>query len=164
MEGTRAAQKNQAWRSLDYAFDCSARTQERQTWFQKCDACDRVRYSCDFEVLSKKMLLYIPSCLSFETLLIPFLPSLVANTASICDLVCVLFCFLILFSFMMLNFTSTSSYRVWRFSWEFWSNVFHIIFCNIITTSEIHSVVHKITWYSYIFTTKNEEESAWHIG
>lgn len=91
----------------------------------------------------EKMLPHLHSCLSFETLLIPFLPSLLANTASICELVWVLVCFLILYSYMILDFTPTPSYRVWRFSWEFWSSFFHIIFYNITTTSEIHSIMHK---------------------
>lgn len=88
----------------------------------------------------EKVFLYVPSCLSFGTLLIPFFPSLLANTASICDLVWVLFQFLILYSYMILDFTSTSSSRVWRFSQEFWSYFFHIIF---IITSEIHSLCTK---------------------
>lgn len=135
-------------RSLNCAFEYSMRTQERQRWFQKCYAHGPVRNFCDIEVRRKNQ-----SCLCHLASALKYVWTHSFPTCCQYNIHMSLG-FSFLYSFMTLDFTSTSNYKLWRLYQEFRSYFFHIIFFKITVTSGIHSIMHKNRWYSYHFTTK----------
>lgn len=81
-----------------------------------------------------------------ETLLIPSLPPLSAKMAFICKDI---FFFLILYSFVILDFNSTSSYSIRRFSRDFFaSSFFHIIIHKDIRDT-IHYTQNQMTFLHF---------------
>lgn len=151
-ERTRAAQKNQARKEPKLCFWVWYESKKDRGDF-RTDACGYVRNSCD-RGKEEKPILFIPSFLSFETHVNPFLPYKSTN-------IHMSFGFQFLYSFLILDFTSPSKYKLWRFLQEFRCYFFHIIFFKIRITSEMHSIMHKNRQYSYNFRTKNHWKWAW---
>lgn len=101
-------------RSLNCAFECGMRTQERQRWFWNCDARGHhVRCSCDIEVRRKNQ-----SCLC---LLASALKHMWTHSFPTCCQynIHMSLGFSYLYSFMIQDFTPPSKYKLWRFFQKF---------------------------------------------
>lgn len=85
------------------------RTQERQRWFQKCDAHGHVRCSCGIEVRRENWSCLCSLASDLKHIWTPSFPTCCQYNIHMW------LGFSFLYSFTILDFTSTSNYKLWRF-------------------------------------------------